>query len=143
MTTTCERCRERLIDHHYGELVLDETREVAAHLSDCSGCALEYCRLSAALAGFRALDRDLPRPEVQRTLREKVAAELQPTWWRRASRLLSLPVPVYQPALVLLLLLFIWTLMTSLTPKAASGELRTVLERFDGASVDMIDQHVL
>ncbi len=140
MTMTHETCRERLVDHHYGELAFSDARETAEHLAECAECALEYCRLSAALAGFRELDREAPRPEIQTALREKVVAEFRPTFAQRLARLFSMRVPIYQPALLLLLFFFVWTLMRGV-PTAT--ELRTVFERFDGTQVEVVDVHVL
>ena len=139
MTMTCESCRERLVDHHYGEL--GDARETAEHLAECASCALEYCRLSAALAGFRDLDREAPRPEVHRSLRAKVAEEFQPPVHLRVARLFTARVPIYQPMLILVLLFFIWTLMRGLSPK--ESDTTTVLERFDATRVEVVDDHVL
>lgn len=141
MTMTCESCRERLVDHHYGELDLPAARETAEHLSDCAACALEYCRLSAALAGFRDLARDVPRPQVHRALRAKVRDEFRPPLGARLARLFTARVPIYQPLLVVLLLFFLWTLMRGLPARDPSAT--TVLERFDATRVEVVDDHVL
>jgi anti-sigma factor RsiW len=141
MTTTCERCAERLVDHYYGELPLDETRATAEHLADCADCALEYCRLSAALAGFRALDREAPSPEVQVNLRKQVETEFRPSLGKRLLRLLAMRVPIYQPALLVILFFVLWTLVRSLAPHERGAA--TILERFDATHVDIVDHHVL
>ena len=139
--TMCERCRERLIDHHYGELAHPEARETAEHLAECAACALEYCRLSAALAGFRDLDHAAPRPEVHQELRAKVAEQFRPSLMQRIARLLTARVPLYQPALVVLLLLVLWTLVYGIEPRETNAP--TVLERYDATRVEIVDQHVL
>jgi predicted anti-sigma-YlaC factor YlaD len=141
MTMTCERCREQAIDHHYGELPLPETRAVAEHLADCASCALAYCRLSAALAGFRDLDREAPRPEVHRELRAKVEREFRPSMVTRVARLLAVRVPLYQPALVVILLFVLWSLVRGISSKEPHAP--TVVERFDAARVEIVYQHVL
>ena len=142
MTTKCESCRERLIDHHYRELALEDARSTAEHLADCAACALEYCRLSAALAGFRELDREAPRPEVGLALREKVAAEFRPSFFGSLARLCVMRVPIYQPALLLLVLFVLWTVVQSIAP-VSNARTSTVLERFDATRVEIVDDHVL
>lgn len=142
MTVNCESCQQRLVDHHYRELALDDARSVAEHLADCASCALEYCRLSAALAGFRVLDRDAPSAETHRALRAKVEETFRPPIAQRLFRLLAVRVPIYQPALVILLLFVVWTLVRSLAPFGGEAS-STVVERFDGTRVEFFDDHVL
>jgi len=108
---TCETVRQRLIDHYYGELPPQQRREVAQHLTGCGDCALEYCRLDADLGGLGQLCDESPSPQLQARLRDRVATQFRPPWWRRLWRVGAFPIPAYQTALLLAAVLLAWLLV--------------------------------
>ncbi len=92
----CEDVESRLIDYYHGELETKERLSVAGHLSDCGGCASEYCRLDADLKGITEVMDVAPDPSVRRKLRAEVAREFRVPWWRQLFRAAKLPIPAYQ-----------------------------------------------
>jgi hypothetical protein len=93
------------------------------------------------LAGFRELDHEAPSPQLQRDLRAQVAEQFKRSLGARVARLFAVRVPLYQPALVMLLLVVLWTLIRGIEPRESSAP--TVLERYDATRVEIVDQHVL
>jgi anti-sigma factor RsiW len=155
---SCEECGARLIDYHYGELSLEEQRCVAAHLTSCSFCALEYCRLHASLAGLTDWLSEEPPPALRDALRSRVEQTFRVPLWRTLARLFSVRIPLYQAALLLLLLLAGWVFLRdvptlrggqgdALAPRravtAGPARERTVLKGYDASRIVPLDPNVL
>jgi anti-sigma factor RsiW len=139
---TCESCQAQLIDYHFGELDAAARREVAGHLTSCSRCALEYCRLHADLTGLGDSLADGPRREVELRLRDRVERTFRPPWWRRLLRLGAAPIPAYQTALVVVGLLLVWFLLVS-PGMHRSGKAKPVLTDYDASVVLRVDPNTL
>lgn len=139
-----ETCLDALHDHHFGELARDKDDAVRAHLAECSDCALEYCRLRADLDRLGALQTARPRPSVRASLRAKVEAEFAPSFADRVRAFFAAPVPIYQPAMVLALVVAVvavaWPAAPHPNPKTSNP---TVVEEFDGADLRIVDHRVL
>lgn len=150
--TSCDPCRELLIDYYYRELPAQQRDEVTRHLTTCSGCAVEYCRLQADLSGVgEALER-APRPRVQARLRQRVAQEFAPPTWQRVARWLVLPVPAYQTVLLVAALLLLWALLGPARPGAGPGgrppeatasQHTTLFEQYDASHILHVDPNLL
>ena len=139
-----EECLEALHDHHFGELDRAQDAAVRAHLAECPDCALEYCRLRADLDQLGALQNARPSPAVRAALRAKVEAEFTPTLLDRVRAFFAAPVPIYQPAMVLVLLVAVaaaaWPSDADPTPRTSNP---TVVDEFDGADLRIVDHRVL
>jgi anti-sigma factor RsiW len=140
----CESCQNQLIDYHFGELEAAARRDIAAHLTSCSRCALEYCRLHADLTGLGDSLIDGPRRETELRLRDRVERTFRPPWWRRLLRLGAAPVPAYQTALVVVGLLLVWFLVVApgLDP-GRSGKAKSMLTDYDASVVLRVDPNTL
>ncbi len=104
----CEACETLLIDHLHGELPDAERHGVAGHLTECSECALAFCRLAADVQGIAAAYEVRPRPSVRDQLRERVSAEFRPSLLRRAWAFATRPVPAYGVACAAAIPLLLW-----------------------------------
>lgn len=137
-----DECQALLIDHHFGELDEARHRAVAAHLSTCATCALEFCRLRADLEGIESLGAEAPSASVKARLRERVAAEFPPSLFERLGNLLGVRVPIYQPALALALILVLVALLWpgGLLP---AEEAQTVLEEYDAPGLVVVEDRIL
>ena len=147
----CDQTKKLLVDYYYKELTPPEVTEVAAHLSSCSACAKEYCRLHADICGVgQALDHQ-PRRRVRSALRQQVQQQFSPPWWRRLARLCVFPIPVYQTVLVLFGLLLLWTALGGQGPgrghhlgAETSPAHATVLEEgYDASRIVPLDPNLL
>jgi len=149
MSLTCERSRELLVDHYYGELAPSERREMAAHLTSCAACALEYCRLDADLGGLTELLGEEPRPEVESRLRRAVEREFRPGLWRRLWRVGLFPVPAYQTALLVVALLVALALLVGQQGRERAAEhgpaprTTTLFDSYDASQIVPLDPRVL
>ena len=143
----CDRYKETLIDYYYEELTPPERVEVADHLSSCSACAKDYCRLHADISGVGQLLDQQPRPAVRSGLRAQVQREFSPPLWQRLARLCSFPIPAYQTVLVLTVLLLLWTMLGDQRPgRGAESTLTgaTVLEEgYDASRIVPLDPNLL
>lgn len=146
----CDRTEELLIDYYYQELSSARQQEVADHLGSCSACAKAYCRLHADIAGVGQALEVRPRDRVRVSLRGRVAQEFAVTGWQRLGRLCAFPIPAYQTALALFVLLLIWTALGARLPllQGSGGESApvraTVLEDgFDASRIDPPDPNLL
>jgi anti-sigma factor RsiW len=143
----CEDVLASLIDHYYSDLAARERAETAIHLSGCSSCALEYCRLDADLSGLGEMLAEAPRPEVKQALRQKVQQTFPKPWWRDLERWLRFPVPAYQAALALSAFLLAWMLLASdgRTRREAgrATATKTLIERYDSNTIPSIDPNLL
>lgn len=139
-----EECLDALHDHHFGELDRVTDDHVRAHLAECSDCALEYCRLRADLDRLGALQTARPSAAVRATLRARVEAEFTPTLYDRIRAFFAAPVPIYQPAMVLALVVAVVAVAwpsDSTTSVPTSNP--TVVDDFDGADLRIVDHRVL
>lgn len=136
-------CTDALHDHHFGELDRETDERVRTHLAECGDCALEYCRLRADLERLGALHAR-PGASVRSALRAKVEAEFAPSPWSRVAAFFSVQIPIYQPALVLALVVAVVALAwPSDAPSSARTDHPTVVEEFDGADLRIVDHRVL
>jgi anti-sigma factor RsiW len=143
---SCETVLASLIDYYYADLPAKERTAIAAHLSGCGACALEYCRLDADLSGLGEALSEAPRPEVKEALRQKVARTFPEPWWLDLERWLRFPVPAYQAALVMSAFLLAWMLLASggprhESPRSTGG--KTLIERYDSSTIPSIDPNLL
>ncbi|MEM7159818.1 MAG: zf-HC2 domain-containing protein [Myxococcota bacterium] len=117
----CSECEALLIDHASRELEEPARTEVARHLSECSSCALSYCRLQADLEGLIEAHVEAPRQRVFHELRRQVAAEYAPSWRTRTWLALRRPVPMYGAVLASLIPAVLWLVSASRpTPESTS-----------------------
>jgi putative zinc finger protein len=143
----CESIQDRLVDYYYRDLPPEERRESALHLGSCAGCALEYCRLEADLAGLRdLLDDGDPSPGVKTRLAARVRAEFGGGPWSRLKRALASPLPAYQAAMfasaVALAAVLLVVPRTS-EPPPPSAKPPTVIDRVDASTIVSVDPDVL
>jgi len=146
MTLTCDQCREHLIDYHYRETNGTTSRAVASHLSSCTSCAVEYCRLDADLGGIATLLEDEPGPRVLANLEREVRHAARPK--RRLFDLLQLRVPIYQPMAVLLATGAMWFFFTHLalpdeTDSTPSPSSAAEIRDYDARTLISIQANVL
>lgn len=143
----CDRYKETLIDYYYEELTPPERVEVADHLSSCSACAKEYCRLHADISGVGQLLDQQPRPAVRSGLRAQVQREFSPPLWQRLARLCSFPIPAYQTVLLLCALLLLWTVLGGQLPGGGGDDAApaaTVLEDgYDASRIVPLNPNLL
>jgi anti-sigma factor RsiW len=104
----CTECQQALIDYAHNEVQEGERQAIAVHLADCPSCALEYCRLQAAIEGFVAAHSESPRPEVRAELRRSVERAFAVPWWRRVLRTCARPIPAYSAAAFAVVPLLVW-----------------------------------
>lgn len=145
MSIHCEACREALVDYHYGEQPRKERRETAEHLASCPDCAMEYCRLGAALGGIVEAVGEEVRPEVHASLRARVEAEFRPPWWRRFWRLGTFPIPAYQTALLVIVALLAWVLLAPqpVDRPRPRGDTVTIIDNYDASELVSLDPDLL
>jgi len=155
MSTRCETVRAQLVDYNYGELEHTARREVAQHLGACAECALEYCRLDAELSGIGDLCDEAPRADVRAALRAQVRAEFSEHWWRKIWRLGAFPIPAYQTAILLVVVLLAWVFFgprlgeeaigpASSGARAPSrGAHATILTNYDASQIAPLDPSLL
>lgn len=147
--STCSEHEDLLIDYYYRELDLQQRKRVADHLTSCSRCAVEYCRLLVDLGDLGDSLEAGPRPEVHSELRARVQLEFSVPWWRRAAQLLSFPIPAYQTGMVVLVvLLLIWFFLG--VPRPGSGRYSAVptsttpvLTDYDASRIVPLDPNTL
>jgi anti-sigma factor RsiW len=145
----CYEHRELLIDYYYRELDLRQRKRVADHLTSCSRCAVEYCRLLVDLGDLGDSLEAGPRPAIQAELRARVQREFSIPWWRRAAQLLSFPIPAYQTGMVVVvLLLLIWFFLGVPRPgngglPAAPSRATPVLKGYDASKIVPLDPNTL
>jgi anti-sigma factor RsiW len=142
---SCDEYQELMIDFHHGELHPAERRRVAAHLTSCPACAMEYCRLQVDLAGLTESLTSGPRPEVGARLRERVRREFRPPWWRRLLRVGALPIPAYQTALAVAAVLLVWFLVVAprLSGEHVTARHEPVLTGYDASHIVPLDPNTL
>lgn len=104
----CETCETLLIDHLHGELPSADRHAVAGHLTECSECALAFCRLAADVEGIAAAYEVVPSASARNELRERVSAEFRPSLLRRAWAFATRPVPAYGVACAAAIPLLLW-----------------------------------
>lgn len=144
----CDTCEPLLIDHLHGELANEERRPVAAHLTECSACALAYCRLAADVQGIAAAYAVQPSDSTRDRLRERVAAEFRPSVWRRMWRFVAQPVPAYGVACAAAIPLLLWAVSpappaTSETDEAAPAVSKPARILDYDASTSLRDPRIL
>lgn len=131
MTNPCLN-PERLLRYHLGALRDEEQERIDDHLLACAACLQASLRLRrallmppAALAEDRA-DEDLrPSPAARERLRAAVAQRFRPSPGQRLRRLLQRPLPLYQAAALLVLVLGgVWAARPA--PRPVSPEVRLV-----------------
>jgi anti-sigma factor RsiW len=110
----CPDCESQLIDYACHELPDSERAAMAGHLAQCSGCALEYCRLQADLEGITEANTQAPRARVFHQLRRELAREYGASWWARARGLFVRPVPIYGAVLVSMVPVALWVFSVAL-----------------------------
>lgn len=143
----CDDCQDMLIDFAHRELDGEVHTRIAAHLTQCADCALEYCRLQADLHGIAvAHDDDAPGPHVRAALRARVAAAIAPSWWRRVAAPLRRPIPMYGALLAAAVPLAVW-IATALgrpqprpTPPASSAP---TITHYDATAMPNVHREVL
>jgi len=144
----CTRCDELLIDYYFGELDRASSSAITEHLAGCGQCAIAHFKLHDSLRHFDAVHRQAPRAQVHQKLRQQVARQFRPPWYRRLLRLSALPIPAYQTVLLLLGVLLIWTLLGRGGPlpgffPRTSGSPSTLIEAYDASRPVQIDRHLL
>lgn len=148
----CDQTQQLLLDYYYEELPASQRAEVARHLSSCSACAKQYCRMHADLTGLGDLLEQQPRPAVRSRLRQRVSREFAPSPWQRLTRLCTFPIPAYQTVLVLTVLLLLWTMLGGARPPHSAAVPRqhpapvraTVLEQgYDASRIFSLDPNLL
>lgn len=144
----CDECKSHLIDHAYGELPPGDAAPVARHLSECSACALEFCRLRADLDGVTQAHVQSPAPSVAHRLRTRVQAHFAPPWWRRAAVIFSKPVPVYGAMAAAVVPLAVWLGINAAVdttqvdrPRPPAGP--ALIEDYDATNVLRVDPNLL
>jgi anti-sigma factor RsiW len=153
----CSDVEERLIDHAHDELEGDVRATVGRHLADCPSCALEYCRLQADLRGILEAHAEAPRARVFHQLRRRVAQEVRPPLFVRASRAFLRPVPAYGAVLFALLPAGLWILTawvrpavpgagvpeSSGPPSSPSSSFMPTITDYDATAVPVAQREVL
>lgn len=138
----CQECQDALIDYHYRELGEAPRRAVAAHLCDCSSCAVAYVRLDAELSGLTASLSERPRPEVRRALEARVARAFPRRLWPRLAGIFTRRVALYQPILVAALVLIVW-LMAGVLRGTPAHKATNTIDGYDGRTLLTVDPSVL
>ena len=151
----CQRCNKNLIDYHYQELDPATYEDMAEHLTGCGDCALEYCRLDGEFRGVIDNTRVRPSDDLHRKLRNRVAAEFAPSWKNKLAQLFTIPIPVYQTALLLVVSLTLAFFLSSerRAPHSVSGDLTAqhasthapavILENYDANRLIIVDNDQL
>jgi len=112
----CKMCVEQLMDYHFQEISGGERQEIAAHLSQCPGCAMAYCQLHGDLTALAIERLESPQPQVFARLKARVEQEFHPSWWRRLLNLASAPVPAYGASLAVALVVVVWVFFAGGAP---------------------------
>jgi hypothetical protein len=97
----CDEYKNLIAIHVFGELTQEESTRLKAHLRKCPGCAAIYER-SEKLSDLSEQRENIPLPDKEKSW-QIISAKTFKKKRRRLERLV-LPKPVFQYALVLLLL---------------------------------------